>query len=101
MVELQNAKIPFVREKPFAVSYKSIVLAHRYQADFVIWDKILFEGKAAEKLVDAHVKQVMNYLAASKLQLGLLVNFGGDSLAWKRVILSKPAKPGPLHDFRL
>ena len=52
-----------------------------------MWDKILFEAKAAEKLTDAHVKQVLNYLAASKLRLGLLVNFGGDSLEWKRIVL--------------
>ena len=52
-----------------------------------VWDKILFEAKAAEKLTDAHVKQVLNYLAASKLRLGLLVNFGGDSLEWKRIVL--------------
>ena len=53
----------------------------------MVWDKVLFEGKAAEKLTDAHVKQVLNYLAASKLRLGLLVNFGGDSLEWKRIVL--------------
>jgi GxxExxY protein len=39
------------------------------------------------ELTDAHVKQVLNYLAAAKLRLGLLVNFGTDSLEWKRVIL--------------
>ena len=49
--------------------------------------KFLFEAKAAERLTDAHVKQVLNYLAASKLRLGLLVNFGGDSLEWKRIVL--------------
>ncbi len=48
---------------------------------------MLFEAKAVEKLTDSHVKQVLNYLAASKLRLGLLVNFGGDSLEWKRVVL--------------
>ncbi len=58
-----------------------------YKADFVVWDKILFEAKAVEKLTDSHIKQVLNYLAASKLRLGLLVNFGGDSLEWKRVVL--------------
>jgi GxxExxY protein len=51
-------------------------------------------------LTEAHFKQVLNYLAASKLELGLLVNFGSDSLEWKRVVLSKP-KPEPLKDFRL
>jgi len=44
--------------------------------------------KAVEKLTDSHIKQVLNYLAGSKLRLGLLVNFGGDSLEWKRVVLS-------------
>jgi GxxExxY protein len=53
----------------------------------VVWDKILLEAKAVEKLTDSHIKQVLNYLAASKLRLGLLVNFGGDSLEWKRVVL--------------
>lgn len=87
VVELSRAKIPFTRERPYEVRYKDVILPHHYRADFVIWEKILFEAKAVERLVDAHVKQVLNYLAASKLRLGLLVNFGGDSLEWKRVIL--------------
>ena len=66
---------------------KELILPHYYYADFVVWDKILFEAKAVEKLTDSHLKQVLNYLAASKLRVGLLVNFGGDSLEWKRVIL--------------
>jgi GxxExxY protein len=64
-----------------------VILPHSYRADFVIWNNILFEAKAVEQLTDAHVRQVLNYLAASKLRLGLLVNFGGDSLEWKRVVL--------------
>ena len=54
------------------------------------WDKILFEAKAVERLTEVHVKQVFNYLAISKLELGLLVNFGADSLEWKRVVMSRP-----------
>jgi GxxExxY protein len=87
VVELNRTSIPFSREKNYEVAYKNIILPHYYYADFVIWDKILFEAKAVEKLTDAHVKQVLNYLAASKLRLGLLVNFGGDSLEYKRVVL--------------
>ncbi len=87
VVELGRAAIPFSREKRFDVTYKGVHLAHPYYADFVIWDKIVFEAKAIEKLVDAHVKQVLNYLAASKLRVGLLVNFGADSLEWRRVVL--------------
>jgi len=87
VVELSRAQIPFVREKNYEITYKGVILPHFYYADFVIWDKILFEGKAVEKLIEAHKKQVLNYLAASNLRLGLLVNFGTDSLEWKRIIL--------------
>ena len=84
---LSRAGIPFSREKNYEITYKGVILPHYYYADFVVWDKILFEAKAVEKLTDSHIKQVLNYLAASKLRIGLLVNFGGDVLKWKRVIL--------------
>ena len=41
-------------------------MPHSYYADFVVWNTILFEAKAVEKLTDSHIKQVLNYLAASK-----------------------------------
>jgi hypothetical protein len=41
-----------------------------------VWERILFEAKAVEKLTESHIKQVLNYLAASKLRVGLVVNFG-------------------------
>ena len=86
VVELTRAGIPFSREKNYEITYKGVILPHYYYPDFVIWDKILLEAKAVEKLTDSHIKQVLNYLAASKLRVGLLVNFGGDVLEWKRVI---------------
>ncbi len=89
VIDLKRSNVPFTRERKYEVAYKGVVLPHFYFADFVIWDKILFEGKACECLTDAHIKQVLNYLAASKLKLGLLVNFGEDSLTWKRVIRSE------------
>ena len=85
--ELSRGGIPFSRERNYEITYKGVILLHHYYADFVFWDKILFEAKAVEKLADSHIKQVLNYLAASKLRIGLLVNFGGDVLEWKRVIL--------------
>ena len=87
VVELTRAGIPFSREKNYKNTYKGVILPHYYYADFVVWDKILFEAKAVEKLTESHIKQLLNYLAASKLRVGLLVNFGGDVLEWKRVIL--------------
>lgn len=101
VVELQRAKIPFARERKYAVDYKGVILPHSYFADFVPWDKIIFEAKAIKAMTDAHVKQVLNYLAASKLELGLLVNFVADSLEWKRVVLSRPKSQELPKDFRL
>jgi len=101
VVELQRAEIPFNRESKYEVNYKGIILPHHYRADFVVWNKILFEAKAVEALTEAHVKQVLNYLAAAKLELGLLVNFGADSLEWKRVVLSRPKLQPLPKDFRL
>jgi GxxExxY protein len=101
VVELQRAQIEFARGRKYEVEYKGVILPHSYFADFVIEDKILFETKAIEKLHDAHMKQVLNCIAASKLALGLLVNFGGDSLEWKRIVLSKNQRSEPLNEFRL
>jgi GxxExxY protein len=86
-LELQRANFPFSRERRYDISYKGVTLPHQFFADFVVWDKIIFEAKAVERLTDAHIKQVLNYLAIAKLQLGLLVNFGSASLEWKRVVL--------------
>ena len=79
--------ISFEREKKFNIEYKDTVLPHYYFADFVVFDNIILEIKAIETLTNSHIKQTLNYLAASKLNLGILVNFGEDSLTHKRVIL--------------
>ena len=97
-VECRRNTLSFVRERKYEIEYKGVVLPHFYYADFVLFDKILFEGKACERLTDAHVKQVLNYLAVSKLKLGLLVNFGEDSLVWKRVVFEK--RSGSLPDLQ-
>jgi len=98
VVDLQRANMPFSREVGYEVRYKGVVLPHHYRADFVVWNKLLFEAKAVAQLTRAHVKQVLNSLAISKLRLGLLVNFGGDSLEWRRVVLSQPQpQPMPLN----
>ncbi|MFO7789401.1 MAG: GxxExxY protein [Bacteroidota bacterium] len=85
--EFQKAGIPYSREKKYKVRYKDIILKHQYNADFVVYDKIILEAKAIECLTSSNIRQTLNYLAASKLKLGLLVNFGEDSLKYKRVIL--------------
>jgi len=85
--EFHSVNIDFEREKQFKVEYKDIILPHYYYADFVAFNKIILEIKAIESLASSHIKQTLNYLAASKLKLGLLINFGEDSLKYKRIIL--------------
>lgn len=86
-IEFIDNKINYSREKCYAINYKGNTLSHQYKADFIIYDKIVLEIKAIEFLNSAHLKQTLNYLAVSKLKLGLLINFGEDSLKYKRVVL--------------
>jgi GxxExxY protein len=86
-IEFKRQGIEFAREREYTLAYKGVVLPHKYFADFVVLDKIILEAKAIESLTDSHVKQTLNYQAVSKLKLGLLVNFGEDSLTYKRVVL--------------
>jgi GxxExxY protein len=85
--EFEASNVVFERERKYDVRYKSIILPHHFYADFVICEKIILEAKAVRTLTSSHVKQTMNYLAASGLKLGLLVNFGQDSLTHQRVVL--------------
>ena len=79
--------ISYEREKKYEVHYKEIILPHKFYADFVVLNNIILEVKAQKGIVDEHYKWVLNYLAISKCQLGLIVNFGEDSLVTKRIIL--------------
>tara|TARA_B100001939_G_scaffold294282_1_gene267250 strand:+ start:304 stop:681 length:378 start_codon:yes stop_codon:yes gene_type:complete len=86
-IEFNFNKIGFEREKPYDIIYKNTKLRRKYIADFVIMDKIILEAKAIESLESTHLKQTLNYLAVSQLKLGLLINFGSNSLEYKRIIL--------------
>lgn len=76
----------YSREKKFEIPYKDIMLDHSYNADFIYKNKIILEVKAQQGVIQDHFQQTINYLAASKLKLGLIINFGEDSLKFKRVI---------------
>lgn len=80
-------KVSYFREKKYDVTYKDVILNHSFVADFVVYDKIILEVKAIEKLIDIHKKQTLNYLGIAKLNLGLLVNFGEPSLKYERIVL--------------
>jgi len=75
-IELRLQGIPFVSRKPLALEYKGCPLRSKYEPVFVCYDKIVLELKAVTELTDEHRAQVQNYLKATGLKLGLLVNFG-------------------------
>ena len=85
-IEFKKRKIPFVREVELCIEYKGIILAKKYNADFICYDKILVEIKALSELLSLHQAQVINYLKATQLKLGILVNFGEESLNTHRLI---------------
>ena len=85
--EFKKKEIPYEREKKYEVEYKGVILPHYFFADFVVFDKIILEVKAQKGIVDEHYNWVINYLGISKCPLGLIVNFGENSLITKRVIL--------------
>jgi GxxExxY protein len=88
-LELKNANVPYQREKLYDIAYKGTVLPHKYKADFVVYNKIITEIKAAKGIVEAHTKQTLNYVSAANIKLGIVINFGEESLKYKRVVLTK------------
>jgi len=79
--------IQFEKEKDIRIVYKGKTLDKWYKADFLCFDKIIVELKAISELSNDHIAQLLNYLKATKLRVGLLVNFGSPSLVYKRLIL--------------
>jgi len=75
-IEFEHQKIPFLFEPLIQLEYRGKVLEQYFKPDFVCYDKIIVELKAVSKLIDEHRGQTLNYLNATKFDLGLLVNFG-------------------------
>ncbi len=75
-IELLHRGIPFVAQQELDLFYRDVRLAHSYKPDFICFDKIIIEIKAARMLAAEHRAQVMNYLKATGIELGLLINFG-------------------------
>ncbi|WP_009960237.1 GxxExxY protein [Verrucomicrobium spinosum] len=82
-VELKEAGIKYVTEEPIKVRYRGIEVGS-YFADVFVEGKLIIELKAIEKLSAAHEVQVVNYLSATGIDDGLLLNFGSRSLEFKK-----------------
>jgi GxxExxY protein len=88
-IEFADRGIPFMPQPPLPLQYKGRRLLTHYQPDFICWNQIVIEIKAAACLADQHVSQVLNYLNATRMPLGILVNFGRHPrVEYKRIALT-------------
>jgi GxxExxY protein len=86
-IELTMRAIPFVPQAELQLTYKGRVLKQQYQPDFICYEKVIIELKAVSDLDDTHRAQVHNYLKATGLRLGLLLNFGHHpKLQYERIV---------------
>ena len=84
MIELQAVGLQVENQKSINVIYKGKLIGE-FKADIVVEDKVIIEIKAVNKLNNQHEAQLINYLKATKIKIGLLVNFG-EKLEFKRRI---------------
>ena len=94
-IELERARLDFVRESEQIVYYDGIEVGTR-RADFLVAGQVVVELKALINLEDVHLAQAKNYVVAYDFPIGLLINFGATSLQFKKVFNPKynnPANP--------
>lgn len=95
-LEMRQAGLQFQREVEMHIFYKEFEKPiGKRRADFLVEEKVLVELKAVIKLEDVHLAQILNYLKAYKIEVGLLINFGSKSMEFKRLILSESEKRLP------
>ena len=85
-VELRRRRMPFEQQRSFQIHYDGIVVG-QYVADLVVDGRVIVEVKAAKQLDSVHDAQLLNYLRATGLRVGLLLNFGRPKLQYKRLVL--------------
>jgi GxxExxY protein len=85
-LELRQTGLVCAQEVPFKVKYKDVVVGD-YSADLVVEKRVLVELKACTGLDSVHEAQILNYLKASGIRVGLLMNFGKPRLEYRRFIL--------------
>lgn len=83
-IEMTDRRLSFAREQEMPIYYKGRQIGTR-RVDFLVENAICVELKAIARLEDIHLAQAINYLEAYNLEVGLLINFGGRSLEFKRV----------------
>jgi len=92
-IELDFQRIPFTPQREFKIFYRDRELKKKFRPDFSCYDEIIIELKAVSALTSKHESQVINYLNATDIELGVLVNFGHfPKVEFKRIILTDDKK---------
>lgn len=99
-IELKKAGLRFEREKEQAIYYEENHVGTR-RADFIVEDEIIVELKAVINLEDVHLAQAKNYVVAYDKHVGLLINFGANSLQFKKIFNPKYRQNQDLQDLRM
>lgn len=86
VVEFQQQGIPYAQQPRFPVIYKSVNVGE-YIPDLIVFDKIIVDTKAIEKIGNNEKAQIINYLKITGLRVGLLLNFKHAKLEWERIVL--------------
>ena len=87
-LELAARSIPYEAQPEITVAYKGAMLRQKYRADIVCFNKIILELKAVKQVLPEHVAQLQNYLRATGMKLGLIVNFSHHpGVEIKRIVL--------------
>ncbi len=92
-IELTANSVPFQTQVELPIAYKSYRLASQYRADFICYGRVVVEIKALSQISGPEEAQLLNYLKATKLPIGLLINFGAASLQYRRRILTAESPP--------
>ena len=87
-LEFEKAGLGFVREQEHTIFYEGVDVGTR-RADFIVENSVVVELKALVKLEDVHLAQAKNYVVAYDKEVGLLINFGGRSLEFKKIFNPK------------
>jgi len=90
LIELEKVNLKAVAEYPITVYYDDKVVGE-YAADIIVEDKIILELKSLKLLTDAHRAQLVHYLCATRMEVGLLINFG-EKIEIKRVVFDNERK---------
>ena len=86
--EFYDQGIPFNSQPTINIKYKGKALKKTYEPDFICYDDVIVEIKALHSLSGTEESQMINYLKASKIEIGLLLNFGSKSLEYNRFVYS-------------